>query len=230
MPRHGAQGDESERCSQQFPGCRVRPIVASDTLPAIVEIAAARLVSRVDRIETVLYQRSSMASAVGSIAPVFAARALVGDATREIRLTDYIGRWMVLYFYGKDDTAVCESENIGFRTHYPDFQRLGAELLAASVDSIESHKQWRDAGLGPLPFPWIADDQKTLARLYGVLNEDTGIAMRGTFVINPDGVLKHAAVNDLSTGRNISETLRIVQALQTGKPTRCGWLPGEPTL
>jgi peroxiredoxin (alkyl hydroperoxide reductase subunit C) len=171
-----------------------------------------------------------MGPLVGSIAPVFSVRALVGDVIKDARLSDYLGRWVVLYFYGKDDTALCESENIGFRAHYPDFQRLGVELLAASVDSLESHKKWRDEGLGTLPYPWIADDQKVLARAYGVLNEDTGIAMRGTFVINPDGVLKHASVNDHSTGRNVSETLRIVQALQTGKPTRCNWLPGEPTL
>lgn len=197
-----------------------------------IEIAARDFgaPSRIDRVAALSYQGIRMAPAVGTVAPPFAIRALVGDTAKEIRLSDYLGRWLVLYFYGKDNTPVCESENVGFRAQYPEFQKLGVEILAASVDSIETHKKWRDTDLGPLPYPWIADDQKKLANAYGVLNEDTGIAMRGTFVINPDGVLKHVSVNDLSTGRSTGETLRILQALLTGKPTRCNWLPGEPTL
>lgn len=167
---------------------------------------------------------------VGSKVENFSSRALVGDTIKNLRLSDYAGRWVVLYFHTKDDTAVCASENAAFRDHAPEFEELGAQLIAASVDSIESHKQWRDNGLGILPFPWIADEAKELARQMGALHEDTGLALRASYIIDPDGVLRFAYVADLPTGRSIHEILRTLQALQTGKPTACNWQPGEPTL
>ena len=171
-----------------------------------------------------------MAPCVGSRAPGFTVKALVGDSIRDVSLSDYAGEWLVLYFYPKDDTAVCESEHVAFRAKHPEFDKLGVRLIAASVDSIDSHRTWRDNGLGALPYSWIADDSKSLARSYGVLHEDTGLALRATFIINPDGLLKHITVNDLPLGRSIGEILRILQALQSGKPTQCNWQPGEPTL
>ena len=171
-----------------------------------------------------------MAPCVGSRAPGFTVKALVGDSTKDVSLSDFAGKWVVLYFYTKDDTPVCESENRAFRASQSEFEKLGVDIMAASVDSIDSHRTWRDNGLGDLPFYWIADDSKALARSYGVLHEDTGLALRGTFIINPDGLLKHIAVSDLAVGRHVGEILRILQALQSGKPTQCNWQPGEPTL
>jgi alkyl hydroperoxide reductase subunit AhpC len=171
-----------------------------------------------------------MVPLLGSPAPEFVARALVGDEERQISLTDYSGKWVVLYFYPKDDTAVCESEHLVFRSDIAEFERLDAQILAASVDSVADHRAWRDRELGPLPFPWIGDETKALARSYGVLHEDTGLALRGTFIINPDGVLKFISVHDLAIGRNTHEILRTLQALASGKPTQCNWRPGEPTL
>jgi peroxiredoxin (alkyl hydroperoxide reductase subunit C) len=171
-----------------------------------------------------------MLPAVGSPAPDFTARALVGDEERQVSLADYGGKWVVLYFYPKDDTAVCESENLAFRSVIAEFERLDVQVLAASVDSVSDHRAWRDRQLGPLPFPWIGDEQKNLARTYGVLHEDTGLALRATFIVNPDGVLKYISVHDLATGRSTLDILRTLNALASGKPTQCNWRPGEPTL
>jgi alkyl hydroperoxide reductase subunit AhpC len=171
-----------------------------------------------------------MAPCVGSRAPGFTVKALVGDETKDVSLSDFAGKWRVLYFYTKDNTPICESETRAFREEQPEFEKLGVEVLAASVDSIESHRAWRDESLGALPFTWIADDSKALARSYGVLHEDTGLALRGTFVVNPDGLLKHISINDLPVGRHLGELFRVLQALQSGKPTQCNWQPGEPTL
>jgi peroxiredoxin (alkyl hydroperoxide reductase subunit C) len=171
-----------------------------------------------------------MFPAIGSPAPEFVARALVGDDERQISLADYSGKWVVLYFYPKDDTAVCESENLAFRSAIAEFERLDTQLLAASGDSVADHRTWRDRKLGPLPYPWIGDDTKDLARTYGVLHEDTGLALRATFIINPDGVLKYISVHDLAIGRSTPEILRTLHALASDKPTQCNWRPGEPTL
>lgn len=171
-----------------------------------------------------------MAPSVGSPAPAFQARALVGGKERLINLSDYEGQWVVLYFYTHDDTEVCASENIAFRSRIRDFTELNIQLLGASVNSLDSHQRWLTGSLGELPFPWIADHDKELARLFGVLHLDTGLALRGTFIIDPDGILRHVSIHDLPVGRNIDEVLRTASALQTGKLTQCNWRPGEPTL
>ena len=171
-----------------------------------------------------------MVPAVGSPAPEFVARALVGDEERQVSLADYSGRWVLLYFYAKDDTAVCESEHQAFRSEIAEFERLDVQILAASVDSVADHRAWRDRELGPLPYPWIGDETKALARSYGALHEDTGLSLRATYIINPDGVLKSISVHDLAVGRSTQEILRTLHALQSGKPTQCNWRPGEPTV
>jgi peroxiredoxin (alkyl hydroperoxide reductase subunit C) len=167
---------------------------------------------------------------VGSFAPAFSAAAWIGGETHRLQLSDFIGKWVVLYFYPKDDTSVCASENDAFRSSWAEFERLGVQLLAASTDSIDDHRKWCDAGLGALPFPMIADSSKVMARDFGVLHEDTGLALPATFIIDPDGVTRYACVHDLPVGRSTDEILRTLQALQSGRPTQCNWHPGEPTL
>lgn len=171
-----------------------------------------------------------MTLGVGSPAPAFAARALIGNKEREVRLSDYAGQWVLLYFYTNDDSSICASENTAFRARIRDFSALKVQILAASVDTIESHRRWLEGSLGELPYPWIADPGKELARQYGVLHADTGLALRGTFIINPDGILRYISIYDLPVGRNLEEVLRTIHALQTGKLTQCDWRPGEPTL
>ena len=107
---------------------------------------------------------------------------------------------------------------------------MGAEVITASTDSVYSHKAWQDAGAWATKFPHLADTAHHISRAYGVLIEDKGIALRGTFVIDPEGNLKHSTVNDTAVGRNVEETIRTLAAFETGKLTGCGWTPGAKTI
>ena len=168
---------------------------------------------------------------VGQSVPNFAAQALMGDGSfKEVKLSDYKGKWVVLFFYPLDFTFVCPTEIQGFNKNYQEFKKMNTEILGASTDSVYSHKAWTEQALGKVQFPILGDTSHSVARCFNVLFEDKGIALRGTFVIDPNGILKSAVVNDLPVGRSIEETLRTVQALQTGKLTGCGWKPGEKTL
>ena len=168
---------------------------------------------------------------VGQKAPDFAAQALLADGSfKDVKLSDYKGKWVVLFFYPLDFTFVCPTEIRNFDKQYAHFKKLGAEVLAASTDSVYSHKAWTESSLGKIQFPMLADTNHSIARSFNVLLEDKGIALRGTFIIDANGVLKSAVVNDLPVGRSVDETLRTLQALQTGKLTGCEWKPGEKTL
>ena len=168
---------------------------------------------------------------VGQKAPDFAAQALMGDGSvKEVKLSDYKGKWVVLFFYPLDFTFVCPTEIQGFNKHIQEFKKLNAEILGASTDSVYSHKAWVEHGLGKVEFPILGDTGHQVSKSFNVLLHDKGIAHRGTFIIEPNGILKSAVVNDLPVGRSVEETLRTVQALQTGKLTGCGWKPGEKTL
>jgi peroxiredoxin (alkyl hydroperoxide reductase subunit C) len=167
---------------------------------------------------------------IGQSAPEVEAPALIDGRRATIRLSQYRGDWLVLFFYTKDDTDVCTSEHTAFRTVAPDFEQQGARLVAISVDSVDSHRRWQESNLGTLPYPLLGDESKDIARSYGVLHEDTGLALRATFIIDPDGIVRYGSVHDLAVGRNTDEVLRTLHALQTGKMTQCNWKPGEPTL
>lgn len=168
---------------------------------------------------------------VGQKAPDFTAQALMGDGSfKDVKLSDYKGKWVVLFFYPLDFTFVCPTEIKSFDKHYGEFKKLGAEVLAASTDSAYSHKAWSESSLGKIQFPILADTNHKISRSFNVLLEEKGIALRGTFIIDPNGVLKSAMVNDLPVGRSVDETYRTLQALQTGKLTGCEWKPGEKTL
>ncbi|MCB9800323.1 MAG: peroxiredoxin [Candidatus Omnitrophica bacterium] len=168
---------------------------------------------------------------VGKPVPDVAAQALVADGSfKNVKISDFKGKWVVLFFYPLDFTFVCPTEIQGFDAKYEEFKKLGAEVLTASTDSVFSHKAWQAQGLGKLKFPMIGDTNHDVSRTFGVLVEEKGIALRGTFIIDPDGILKSAVVNDLSVGRSVDETLRTLQAFQTGELVQCGWKPGEKTL
>ncbi len=168
---------------------------------------------------------------VGQKAPDFSGQALLPDGSfNDVKLSDYRGKWVVLFFYPLDFTFVCPTEIKSFDKNYAAFKKLGAEVIAASTDSVYSHKAWVDGGLGKVQFPILADTSHKVSRGFNVLLEDKGIALRGTFIIDPSGILKSAVVNDLPVGRSVEETIRTLQALQTGKLTGCEWKPGEKTL
>lgn len=169
---------------------------------------------------------------VGKAAPNFSMKTALGDGSDfgKVTLDDYKGKWLVLFFYPLDFTFVCPTEITAYSKRIDDFKKLGAEVLAASVDSEFSHQAWINSSLGQVNFPIASDMTKQVSKDYGILVEEDGIALRGLFIINPDGVIQYAVVHDLNVGRSVSETLRVLQALQSGGLCGIDWEPGDDTL
>ena len=152
-----------------------------------------------------------------------------------VQLDDYKGRWLVLLFYPLDFTFVCPTELTAFSDRYEDFEGIGAAVIGISTDSVHSHRAWlktpRDkGGVEGLRYPLASDITKAVARDYGVLIEDKGVALRGLFVIDPEGTLRYSVIHDLNVGRSADETLRVIQALQTGGLCPAEWTPGKQLL
>jgi alkyl hydroperoxide reductase subunit AhpC len=141
------------------------------------------------------------------------------------------GSRVALFFYPRDFTFVCPTEIQAFATLHKSFAREGAVVWGASTDSYYSHKAWfeTDPRLRGVSFPVLADTSQRLSAAYQVLLDD-GTALRGTFLIDPDGILRHVLMNDLDVGRNVEETLRTLRALHTGELCPVAWQPGESTL
>ena len=179
-----------------------------------------------------------MSVKVGQPAPDFAVqgydRTKDGSDTQfgEYKLTDYRGKWVCLFFYPLDFTFVCPTEIVAFNDALGEFEDRDTVVLTGSTDSVYSHKGWCDShqDLGKLKYPMLADTSHNLARSYGVLLEEKGIAYRGIFLIDPNGVLRWMAVHDLGIGRNVEEVLRVLDALQTDKLCPCNWKKGEETI
>lgn len=170
-------------------------------------------------------------SLVTKKAPDFTVDAVVGDGDfKKISLSDYKGKYVVLFFYPADFTFICPTEIQEFSRRHEEFRAANCEILGASTDSKHSHKAWVKGGLGKLNHPLLADFNKTVARDYGALMEDNGMALRATFIIDPNGIVQHASYNADLLGRSVSETLRLVQALQTGERCPVEWKPGAKTL
>ncbi len=167
---------------------------------------------------------------VGQKAPEFALEGVLNGEFVDVKLSDYAGKWVVLFFYPLDFTFVCPTEIQGFSRRLSEFAELGASVLGCSVDSKYSHLAWSERDFGKLGFPLLSDIRREVTDAYGVLLEDEGIALRGTFIIDPEGVLRYAVVHDNNIGRNTDETLRVLQALQTGELCPIDWQPGEATL
>ncbi len=169
---------------------------------------------------------------VGQEAPVFEDLATYHQGEfKTASLADYEGKWLVLFFYPRDFTFICPTEIQEFGQHYEDFLKLNCEVIAASTDSEHSHKAWfeTDDRLKGVKYPIIADTTQELSDIYNVLDDD-GAAQRGTFVIDPEGVLRYVLVSDGSVGRNTQEILRVVEALQTGERCPANWHKGDATL
>ncbi|APZ91620.1 peroxiredoxin [Fuerstiella marisgermanici] len=154
------------------------------------------------------------------------------DQFQDIKLSDYNGKWVCLFFYPLDFTFVCPTEIVAFNKALGEFEDRETVLLTASTDSVYSHKGWCDAheDLGQLKFPMIGDVNQRLSAAFDVLDEDKGVAYRGVYLIDPNGSLRWLSVNDLGVGRNVDEVLRILDALQTDKLCPCNWKKGEETL
>jgi len=174
---------------------------------------------------------------VGKQAPDFTMETAFGNGEGfgKVSLNDYKGKWLVLFFYPLDFTFVCPTEITSLSNAAPTFRDLNCEILGVSTDSKHSHRAWINTpvdqnGLGQLGFPLAADLTKSVARDYGVLIEEEGIALRGLFIIDPEGELKYQVVNHNDVGRSVDETLRVLQALQSGGLCPMNWKPGDKNL
>ncbi|PZR59477.1 MAG: thioredoxin peroxidase [Candidatus Meridianibacter frigidus] len=157
------------------------------------------------------------------------------DLGKRIRLSEYKGKWLIFFFYPLDFTFVCPTEITALSDRLDEFKEYDAEILGASCDSVHSHWAWiktprEQNGIAGLRYPLVADYTKETARAYGVLDENSGTAQRGLFIIDPHGVLKYAVVTDDNVGRSVEETMRVLQALQTGGLCPAEWKPGAALL
>ena len=168
---------------------------------------------------------------VGQKAPDFTLEAVVGKADfKKVSLSEYRGKWVVMFFYPLDFTFVCPTEIIEFSKREADFKKMNAVVLGCSVDSKHSHKAWINGDLGALSYPLMSDMNKEVSRRYGTLIEDSGFATRATFIIDPEGVLQYALYHNTNVGRSVGETLRVLEACQTGERCPVEWKHGEKTL
>jgi lipoyl-dependent peroxiredoxin subunit C len=175
---------------------------------------------------------------IGQAAPDFEVQAYdrtkdgTDDQFSTIKLADLNGKWTCLFFYPLDFTFVCPTEIVAFNKALGEFEDRDCVVLTASTDSVYSHKGWCDAheDLASMAYPMLADTNHSLSRDYGVLIEEKGIALRGVFLIDPQGVTRWISIHDLGVGRNVNEVLRVLDALQTDKLCPCNWKKGDETI
>ncbi|MER3431300.1 MAG: thioredoxin peroxidase [Blastocatellia bacterium] len=152
-----------------------------------------------------------------------------------VKLSDYKGKWLILLFYPLDFTFVCPTELTAFSDRIDEINGVGADVLGISTDSVYSHRAWlktpRDKnGIEGLKYPLASDVGGRLAAKYNILVEESNIALRGLFIVNPEGILQYSVVHDLNIGRSVDETLRVLHGLQTGGLCAADWKPGQETL
>lgn len=173
---------------------------------------------------------------VGDKFPDFALQAVVslekGKEFKLIKNTDNAGKWQVLFFWPMDFTFVCPTEIVAFSDKAGEFAERDAVVMGFSTDTHFTHLGWRNAhpDLKNLNIPMVADTKHELCQALGILHKAAGVALRATFIVDPDGVIKHVSVNDLSVGRNVDEVLRVLDGFQTGELCQVGWKPGSKTL
>lgn len=167
----------------------------------------------------------------------FTLDAFHNEKIRKIKLSEYKGKWLILFFYPADFTFVCPTELEELAQNYNEFKKLGAEILSVSTDTAFVHKAWHDnsPAIRKVKFPMAADPTGKLSKEFGVYIEEEGLALRGTFIIDPDGVLRAFEVNDNSIGRNADELIRKLQAAKfvkehQGNVCPASWKPGKKTL
>jgi alkyl hydroperoxide reductase subunit AhpC len=181
-----------------------------------------------------------MSACVGKPAPDFKLMGLVGTAFKEVRLSEFKGKKkVVLLFYPADFTFVCPTEILAFSDAIEAFWKRDTVVLGISVDSLYSHHAWtrmsrKQGGIMGVTFPLLSDAKKEIAEAYGVLSEDSGQALRGLFIVNTKGILKHITVNHNDLGRSVDETLRLLDAITltetSGVVCPANWMPGQKAL
>ncbi|KAM0909850.1 hypothetical protein ACQ4PT_014570 [Festuca glaucescens] len=178
---------------------------------------------------------------VGNKAPDFDAEAVFDQEFINVKLSDYLGKkYVILFFYPLDFTFVCPTEITAFSDRHDEFEKINTQVLGVSIDSVFSHLAWvqtdrKSGGLGDLKYPLISDVTKSISKSFGVLIPDQGIALRGLFIIDKEGVIQHSTINNLAIGRSVDETMRTLQALQyvqenPDEVCPAGWKPGEKSM
>ncbi len=185
----------------------------------------------------ILKEEDHMARLVGKPAPDFSMLSTKNLETLEekVSLSDYRGKWLILFFYPMDFTFVCPTEITALSDRYEEFKDLDCEILGVSTDSVYTHRAWintprEENGLGQINYPLGADPNHEVSRAYNVLIEEEGIAQRGLFIIDPEGIVRYQVVTDDNVGRSVDETLRVLQALQTGGLCPANWKPGKKLI
>jgi len=174
---------------------------------------------------------------IGENVPEMEVEVFQDENTKKVKLSDYKGKWLVLAFYPADFTFVCPTELEQLAIMYPDFQKAGAEIMSVSTDTVFVHKAWHDQSpaIKKIKYPMAADPTGLLCRAFGTYIENEGLSLRGTFIIDPQGVLKAMDVHDNSIGRSAEEILRKLQAAiyvskHKGEVCPVNWKPGGKTL
>jgi peroxiredoxin (alkyl hydroperoxide reductase subunit C) len=173
---------------------------------------------------------------IGDKFPVFDIKATVSlekdQEFQRVTSADYPGRWKVVFFWPKDFTFVCPTEIAEFGRRNGDFSDREAQVLGASTDNEYVHLAWRKShpDLKKLPFPMLADVKRELSQALGIIHREEGVAMRATFIVDPQNVIRFVSVTDLDVGRSVDEVLRVLDALQTDELCPCNWKKGDPTL
>ena len=176
---------------------------------------------------------------VGSKAPAIKLTGVLNKQFKEYDLPHTDGKWTVLLFYPLDFTFVCPTEIIAYSKAAKEFEKLGAQVYGVSIDSQFTHLAWtetseKEGGVGNIAYPLLADVNKEVAEAFGVLQDDFKVALRGLFIIDEEGIVQHATINNLAVGREPSETLRLIQAFQhtkkTGEVCPASWKPGDDTM
>ena len=170
-------------------------------------------------------------------APSFTEDALIDNEIKKISLSDYKGKWVVLFFYPADFTFVCPTELGELATHYEEFKEMGVELISVSTDTAFVHKAWHDQSdtIKHIKYPMLADPTRRVCNAYGTLIEEEGLSLRATFLIDPEGVVKAFEFHNNDIGRSVHELIRKIQAAKfvtehKGEVCPMNWKPGEKTL
>ncbi len=182
-------------------------------------------------------ENTTVMAKVGTPAPDFnmASTKNIETLGENVKLSDYKGKWLILLFYPLDFTGVCSTDLTHFSARFEEFSSINTDIVGVSTDSAHSHRAWlrmpkEQNGIGEIKFPIASDAGGKLARQYNILIEEPNISMRGLFIIDPEGVLQHASVNTPAIGRSVDETLRVLQALQSGGFCPADWKPGDKNL
>ncbi len=187
--------------------------------------------------EDMFFDDVFLAAEVGEEIPDFEVEAFHENDVKKIKLSDYRDKWLILFFYPADFTFVCPTELEEMADNYDEFKKSGAEILSVSTDTVFAHKAWKDVSpaIKKIDFPMLADPTGKVSRAFGAYIEDEGLALRGSFIIDPDGILRAIEINDNSIGRSAKELLRKLQAAKFvrehgGNVCPASWQPGDDTL